>query len=150
MFLIVSSEAQILLGDANANLNINLHLPGTLSVIKIIHGEVNKVIKMQMSKALPWALGSWPDLCQGLTFQRDPQQREEPGLWRRKSLMPQRQYIGRNKSKIPNVTAVTMPGTPWSSVFSQHSVLMAQITDNFSTNQTITAAARTFLSFVEE
>lgn len=75
MFLIVSSEAQILLGDANANLNINLHLPGTLSVIKIMHGEVNKVIKMQMSKALPWALGSWPDLCQGLTFQRDPQQK---------------------------------------------------------------------------
>lgn len=69
MFLIVSSEAQILLGDANANLNINLPLPETLSVIKIIHGEVNKDIKMQMKRAslflgtgvLAWSLpGSLP------------------------------------------------------------------------------------------
>lgn len=49
VFLIVSRETQILLGDANVNLNINLHLPGTLSVIKIIHGEANKDIKMQMN-----------------------------------------------------------------------------------------------------
>lgn len=48
MFLIVASETQILLGDASANLNINLHLPGTLSVIKIIRREGNKDIKMQM------------------------------------------------------------------------------------------------------
>lgn len=53
MFLIVASEAQILLGDASANLNINLHLPGTLSVIKIIRGEGNKDIKMQMKRAEP-------------------------------------------------------------------------------------------------
>lgn len=38
-----------MLGDANVNLNINLHLPGILSVIKIIHGEANKDIKMQMN-----------------------------------------------------------------------------------------------------
>lgn len=129
-----------MLGDADDNLNINNHLPGTLSVIKIIHGEANKDIKMQMEEqSLCQALGSCPGQCQGLALHQDHQ--PCPGIPRvkKKSLgfggeRGSQHCTGRNQKPRCGSSHSAFP----CSYTSHHSVAMAQITDNFSINQTIT------------
>ena len=56
VFLIASNETQISLGDAQVNSNIHLHLPLTLSDMRVMKGKASKGIKMQ-TRERDWPAG---------------------------------------------------------------------------------------------